>query len=427
MKFTNRIRNAIRAFTNNSIVIGRRDEDAHLLEWLGIDDDHLGKGELNEVTYFTCMKKLSETIGKLPLKYYQETSSGRSRADPDQTAYVLTMRPNNFMTPTTFWTSVEYNCQHFGNAYVWMNETYDRQNGYQLQDIWIMPSQDVEVMIDDAGIFGKKNADIYYSYTDRYTHESYVFASRKIMHFKTWLTLDGITGEPVRNILKHQISGALESQKYMNNLYSQGMTASMALQYTSDLDETKVKALQNKFQKYLTGPKNAGKVVPIPLGLTLTPLNIKLTDAQFFELKKYSALQIAAAFGIKPNQINDYEKSSYASAEMQQLDFLLDTIMPRLKLYEEEINYKALGRKAMLKDGLYFKFNEKALLRTDSKTQADILTAYVNNAIYTPNEARDYLDKEHKPEGDILVANGNYIPLSDVGKQYGVGGGEENE
>lgn len=428
MKFTDKVRNAIRAFTNTGTVqIGTRSDEEELMRWLGIDGEGLNKGELNEVTYFTCLKKLSEAIGKLPLKYYKDGETGRARADPDQAYYVLAMRPNPFMTPTTFWTSVEYNCQHHGNAYVWMNEGYSKETGFQIKDLWIMPSEDVTVLIDDKGLFGTAN-DIYYRYTDRYTHEQYVFASRKVMHFKTWLTADGILGQPVREILKHHIAGNLESQKYMSNLYKQGLTATMALQYTSDLSDEKVHKLRRKFEAYMSGPKNAGKIVPVPLGLTLTPLNVKLTDAQFFELKKYSALQIAAAFGIKPNQINDYDKSSYASAEMQQLDFLVDTIMPRLKLYEEEINFKVLGRNAMLKDGRYFKFNEKALLRTDSKTQAEILTAYVNNAIYTPNEARDYLDKERDPAGDILMANGNYIPLSAVGQQYGVspeGGSEE--
>lgn len=429
MKFTDRIRNAIRAFTNSAretVEVGTQGGYRKLMQWLGIDDEGLSRGELNEVTYFTCLKKLSETIGKLPLKYYQDVGNGKARADPDQNYYVLSMRPNNFMTPTTFWTSVEYNCQHHGNAYVWINELYTKENGYQVRDLWIMPSEDVTVLIDNKGIFGKAN-DIYYRYTDRYTHEEYVFASRKVMHFKTWLSIDGILGEPVRNILKHMVMGALQSQKYMSNLYANGMTAAMALQYTSDLEDAKVKKLRKKFEDYMSGPMNAGRIVPIPLGLTLTPLDIKLTDAQFFELKKYSALQIAAAFGIKPNQINDYDKSSYASAEMQQLDFLVDTVMPRLKLYEEEINFKMLGRKVMLKDGKYFKFNEKALLRTDSKTQADILTSFVNNAIYTPNEAREYLDKEHDANGDILMANGNYIPLKDVGKQYGITpeGGEE--
>jgi HK97 family phage portal protein len=426
MKFKDRVRNAIRAFT--TVQIGSRDDELELMRWLGIDSDGMNKGELNEVTYFTCLKKLSETIGKLPIKYYKDIGKGKARADPDQISYLLSVRPNQFITPTTFWTAIECNCQHYGNAYVWINEVYTKAAGYQVKDLWIMPSEDVTVLIDDKGIFGK-STDIYYRYTDRYTHEQYVFASRKVMHFKTWLTFDGIIGQPVREILKAHISGALESQKYMGNLYKNGMTAAMALQYTSDLEDAKVRKLQKKFETYMSGPMNAGRIVPVPLGLTLTPLNIKLTDAQFFELKKYSALQIAAAFGIKPNQINDYDKSSYASAEMQQLDFLVDTIMPRLKLYEEEINYKLLGRKVMIEEGRYFKFNEKALLRTDSKTQADILTSFVNNAIYTPNEARDYLDKEFVEEGDLLIANGNYIPLKDVGKQYGIKaeGGDRDE
>ncbi len=424
MKFWNRLRKAIRAY--NAAEVANGFDDEKLLEFLGIDRDGLNRGELNEITYFTCLKKLSETIGKMPIKYYRETESGKERADPDKAYYLLSVRPNPYMTPTTFWTSLEYNTQHHGNGYVWIEDVYDKKNGYRLRNLWIMPSEDVTVLVDDGGIFGKKN-DIYYQYTDRYTHETYVFPSRRVMHFKTWLSLDGITGEPVRSILKHEISGALESQKFMNNLYKQGLTASMALQYTADLDDKKIGALQRKFEKYMSGPKNAGRLVPVPIGLTLTPLKMNLTDAQFFELKKYTALQIAGAFGIKPDQINNYEKSSYASSEMQQLDFLVDTVLPRLKQYEEEINHKLLGAGVMIREGKYFKFNEKVLLRTDSKTQAEILASYVNNGIYTPDEARDYLDKPHMPGGDQLIVNGNYIPLTRVGEQYRGDGNENSE
>ena len=71
--------------------------------------------------------------------------------------------------------------------------------------------------------------------------------------------------------------------------------------------------------------------MPVPLGMKLTPLDIKLTDAQFFELRKHTALQIAGAFGVKPNQINDYSKSSYSNSEMQQLSFLTETMLFILK------------------------------------------------------------------------------------------------
>ena len=75
-------------------------------------------------------------------------------------------------------------------------------------------------------------------------------------------------------------------------------------------------------------------------------------------------------------------------------------------------------------DEYFYKFNEKAILRTDSKTQMENLAKAVNNGIYKPNEARDYLDLPAEKGGDILMVNGNYIPITDVGKQYEKGRGE---
>lgn len=394
-----------------------------LLEWLGIDSRN--QSLISEVTYYTCMKMLSETIGKLPLKYYQETDRGRIRAEPDEMTKLLTIRPNPIMTPTTLWSAVEMNCQHYGNAFVWMRKVFKRKKyggEYKTLDLWLMQSNYVTVLMDDVGIFGGKGK-IYYQYSDPKSGEQYLFKSEDVMHFKTWYSLDGIMGEPVRKILQDTVGGALESQNFMNRLYEQGLTASMAMQYTGDLDEVKRKQLEKKFANALTGPKNAGKVIPVPIGLELTPLKMSLTDAQFFELKKYSALQIAGAFGIKPNQINNYEKSSYANAETQQLAFLVDTMAYRLKMYEEEINYKALSGQKQ-KDGFFYKFNEKAILRADSQSQMESLTKAVNNGIYTQNEAREYLDKPAKEGGDVLMVNGNYIPITMVGKQYEKGGGD---
>ena len=236
------------------------------------------------------------------------------------------------------------------------------------------------------------------------------------------MTFDGISGMPVREILKSTVDGALESQKFMNNLYKTGLTGKAVLEYTGDLDATAKARLVKGFEEFANGSKNAGKIIPVPLGMKLVPLNIKLTDSQFFELKKYSALQIAAAFGIKPNQINDYEKSSYASAEAQNLAFYVDTLLFPLKQYEEEISFKTLSEN-FIEQGYFWKFNVGVILRADIKSQMEALSKGVNNMIYTPNEARGYLDLPAKDGGDELYANGNYIPIADVGKQY-QGGGE---
>lgn len=284
-----------------------------------------------------------------------------------------------------------------------------------------MPTKDVTVIVDDKGIFGGKGS-LYYWYSDQYSGQSYFFKSEEVLHFKTSTTFDGITGASVREVLKSTIDGALSSQQFRNKLYEGGLTARAMLQYTGDLDPKKEKALIAKFEQYATGVNNAGKFIPVPIGMKIEPLSISLTDSQYYELTKYTALQIAGAFGIKPNQINDYEKSSYSNSEMQQLSFYVDTELYTLKQYEEEINYKLLDP-SEVEAGLYYKFNENVILRTDTKSQAEILSKYVQNGIRTPNEARALLDAPDKPGGDDLMCNGNYIKLTQLGENYGKKGG----
>lgn len=146
-------------------------DDDELKEWLGITGT---KPDVEkEVTYYTCLKMLSETIGKVPLKYYQETPKGRIRAEPSKITRLLTVRPNTIMTPTTLWTTTEMNCQHYGNGYIWMRGTFEREKyggHYKVLDLWPMQANCVTVYMDDVGVFGGKGK-LYYQYNDPKTGE----------------------------------------------------------------------------------------------------------------------------------------------------------------------------------------------------------------------------------------------------------------
>lgn len=397
--------------------------DQELLQWLGIDPK-TPQSALSEVTYFTCLKILSESIGKLPVKLYQQTERGRVRAPANEALRLLTVRPNAWMTPSALVMTTEFNSQHYGNGYIAIESNIIR-NGkyggeYHITGLYPLRSDCVTTYVDDAGVIGGDG--LIYSYRDPRTGNVSVYRASEIIHIPTWYSRDGIMGEPVRNILRDTIAGASSSQRVMNRLYDQGMTASYALQYTSDLDDDRRRELEKKFANKLTGERAAGRVIPIPRSLTLTPLNTKLTDSQFFELRQYTAIQIAGAFGIRPAQINDLTKSSYASSEAQNVAFLVDTLSPRLKIWEEELNAKLL-LPSEVEDEKFFKFNERAILRTDTKTQIDAISTGVQNALYTPNEGREYLDLPAEDGGDILICNGNYIPVTQVGNQY-TGGAE---
>lgn len=390
-----------------------------LLDFLGVDRELRGSA-LSEATYFACIKVLSEAVGKLPLKVFQRNAdNGVITARGHPLYSILNNRPNRYMTSTTFWSTVEFNRNHYGNAFALIIGAGADTT------LWILPSESVSVWYDN-GCLLSNIPDIYYIYS--VGGKRYSFGSEEILHFRSSNTRDGIMGVSVREQLAGTIDGNRKAQKMLNRMYDSGFTAKAVLQYTGNLSDANAEAFTKGIEAYTKGEmKDRGieNIIPIPIGATLQPLNVKLADNQFVEVKQYSALQIASAFGIKPNQIGDYTKSSYASAEAQQLSFYVDTLLYIIKQYEEEITYKLFSSEEMIK-GYHAKFNIYAILRADMKTQIDMLSTAVNGFIYTPNEARAMLDKPAKPGGDKLVGNGTAIPIEDVGKQYTEKDGETN-
>lgn len=409
MKLSKRLKTAWKLILNKSD--RQTIELNNLYKFLGIDPEN-DERVLSEATYFACMKVLSEAIGKLPLKLLKyNAKNGVETARKHALFYLLHDRPNPYMAASTFWSTVEYNRNHYGNAYVWI------QGAGADMKLWILPSTDVEVWYDDAKILADQ-PDVYYRYSSG--GKVYQFGSEEILHFKSSNTLNGLIGVSVQDQLKMTIGGALKSQKMLNKMYESGFTAKAVLQYTGNLNDENVKAFVQGIETYARGglsDEEIKNIIPIPLGSQLTPLNVKLADNQFIEVKQYTALQIASAFGIKPYQIGDYTKSSYASAEAQQLSFYVDTLLYIIKQYEEEITYKLLSQDE-IKKGYHFKFNVAVILRADLKTQIETLSNAVSNFIYTPNEAREKLDLEAKPGGDKLLGNGASIPVELAGTQY---------
>lgn len=390
---------------------GRDIELNELYKFLGIDPKQ-SESELSEATYFACMKLLCESVGKLPLKLLRRNDrNGIETARKHPLFYIIRNRPNPYMTSTAFWSTVELNRNHHGNAYVWIQGA-----GKDLK-LWILPSEKVQVWYDDAKILADQ-PDLYYMYSAG--GKLYRFGSEEVLHFRSSNSLDGVVGVSVRDQLRSTIRGGIKSQKMLNKLYDSGFTAKAVLNYTGSLSDANVKELVRMTEAYGKGEladEGVENIIPIPIGFKLDPINIKLSDSQFIETKQYTALQIASAFGIKPHQVGDYTKSSYASAEAQQLSFYVDTLLYIIKQYEEEISYKLLSS-AETDNGYYFKFNISVILRADLATQINTLSTGVANFIYTPNEARAMLDLGSKEGGDQLIGNGSTIPVQLVGTQY---------
>jgi len=372
--------------------------------------------DLSEITYFTCLKTLGESIGKMPV-YLMDAN--KERVAGHETGRLLNVQPNSIMTPLQFFTTLEYHRNHYGNAYVLI----ERDRAARLTGLHILHPQLVQVWVNNTDSYTERR--YFYRYTDNKTGKEYWIAPDDMLHLRAWVTDDtGLVGKSVRQILAENMAGNKATQRFLNDLYRKGLTANAVIKYVGELK----KDAQDKMLKQLDAQArdDSRRLITLPIGADIQTLDLKLTDSQFYELKRYSALQVAAAFGVNPDHLNDYTKSSYNNSAMQNLQFYVNTLLYNVSLYEQEMNRKLLTEQEQMA-GKGFKFNVWVILRGDPSQQADILQKMVQSAIYSPNEARAKLDSPPCAGGDVHMVNGSYVKLEDIGKAYAGKGGDKND
>lgn len=375
-----------------------------------------GSASLKEITVYTCIKILSETLGKLPLKIYQSDGGNSQKAVNDYRYPLLKLRPNPYMSAFDFWKTNETNRNIHGNAYVYIDAATSGRNAGKIMGLYPLKSENMTVYVDDMGLLTSKNK-VWYKYRDDMGNE-YLINSDSVLHFKG-MTLNGLIGLSTIEYLRLTIENAKGSTTYLNNSYKKGMQSAGVLQYTGHLDDDGRKKLQNEFETMSSGLVNANRVSVMPLGMNYQPLALKNTDAQFLENTRLTIQQLTAAFGIKPHQVNDQTKTSYASTAEANREFYTDTLLAVLTNYEQEMDYKLFTQKE-IGSGLYVKFNADVILRADAQKRYIMYAQGVQNGILTPNECRAMEENPAKPGGDTLLGNAALAPIELIaqGKTY---------
>lgn len=405
MSFIKKIRNAAarRLAVNNAD--GSTISLSDLNDWFS-SVNRVGGPDLAEITYFTCLKILSESIGKMPV-YLMDADKNRILSH--ETTRILSVEPNEVCTPVQFFTQMEYCRNHYGNAYAYIR----RDRKAHLTGLIPLDPRMMQIWINDTDNFTQRR--YYYYYTDTRSGRTYWMRPDDILHVKSWVTdQSGLAGKSVREILATYMAGNKAAQNFLNDLYQKGMTANAVVKYVGDMSKERQKVFLQSIREQ---SQENGRMIALPVGADIQTLDLKLTDSQFYELSKYNALKIAAAFGVQPNYLNDYSKSSYANSSAQNLSFYVNTLLYNVTVYEQELNRKLLTSKEQTQS-MGFKFNVSVILRGDPSQQAEVIQKLVQAGIYSPNDALSLMDRPPCANGDVHMINGAYVKLEDIGKAY---------
>jgi len=339
-----------------------------------------------------CVEVLSNSIAKLPffvMDYNTKKHLNHSVLD------LLSVRPNEVMTPSVFKKLIE--CQRLlkGNAYIYI----ERDGHGKPQRLVPLPPDNVSIEIE-------KNF-INYIFTENNGKKT-IISGENIIHLKAY-SEDGIHGISVLERARQTIDTAGNHQSYENNFFRKNARPSGVLTIPTLLASEAKDKISDEWEKRYSGIEGMFRPAILDGGLDYKQMGISQRDSQFIESKEVSVQDICRFFNVPLYKVQA-GKQSYNSNEQNAIEYVGNTLAPIVIQYEEEFTYK-LFTDSEIRQSIEIKCNMNAELRGDYAARAQFYKSQREVGALSANDIRAYEDLESIEGGDIYLASLNYCPL----------------
>ena len=348
-------------------------------------------------TVYRCMNILSDDIAALPFQQFERLERGSRRVKPDgdsrNVAYLIEIEPNRWQTPFVFKKRLILDLLSMGNAYAWRPvSTYPEI--YHLEASKVRP------------VFDRKGNRYFQVLFDN--GEVKDIPDPEILQLMINPDKRGMFGRSVLGYASDTINRQIGANTSRNTLMGNGLLPTAILKVNGAIGE---EARQKVKESYLKSATD-GVMVQDNAIVDFKQITMNASDVQFLESIQATEVEIANYFGLPQYKLN-LGKQSYQSNEQQQLDYLGTTLNPYLVQFEQSARLKWLATEEQ--DEGFFRFERKALMQLDTKTQAEFLHTQILDGIYSPNEARAINDLEPYPGGDQHYFPGNMAVITEKG------------
>ena len=337
---------------------------------------------------FACNRVLSETLASCPIFLYEKDSKGNRVQVTDVPEYQLMhYTPNPEMTPGQFKETGMSNMNLGGN---FIAQKVFNLHGDLLE---LRPILWNRVRID----IDKDTGRLLY-FIDGKTEPK---TRDEILHIPG-LTLDGYIGVTPLTYAALTIDIGLSQDKFERNFYLNRASTSGIFQYPNELGDEAFKRLKKDIKKNYTGLSNAGVPMILEGGGQFKEVTMKLTDAQFLESKRFRIEDVCRIFRIPLHLVQDLTRSTNNNIEHQSLEFIVYTMLPWFKRWEENLNLQLLSTESKRKNR-YFEFKVDALLRGDAQTRASAYAQGRQWGWLSVNDIRRLENMDPIENGDIYL------------------------
>lgn len=213
---------------------------------------------------------------------------------------------------------------------------------------------------------------------------------------------------PIRNEVAADVSAA----RYTLNILRKGLRPGGILSPTEgDLDEAGWERLKGQIQQANVGAENAGRLLALPAGFKFERDFVTPRDMDFVSLRKFAREAAAAAFGVAPMMIQNFDSATYANSEQQLRAFWDYSGKPLLWKLFGALNEHWIHPEVSAEISL-----EPDLVGIDAqidseKSRVQNVTTLLTGGVITINEARSKMGYARLPDGDKLLVQGALTPM----------------
>ncbi|MEW9838228.1 phage portal protein [Mesorhizobium marinum] len=322
-----------------------------------------------------CVNIISGTVGTLPLDLIRRVSEKeRQPAAGHSLRKVLTVKPNQWQTPSEFRRMMQAHLLLRGNAYA--------------LKVWLAGNVVALVPIhpDRVSVEQKRDMTIEYRVTSS-DGKFRLLTAKDVFHLRG-MSLDGVKGLSVLSHMRESIGLAIQSEQAGARAMKTGSFLGGVIEHPQKMSPEAHGRLKGDWDEKYAGAQNAGKTPILEEGAKYSSIGLSGKDLQFLEQRDFQRYDIAMFFGVPPHMLGATEKqTSWGSGiEQQGIGFVTYTLNDWLKTWEEAIKRDLIAEREW--ETLDARFYTQGLMRGDVTSRTAYYVAARQWGWLNPNEIR---------------------------------------
>jgi len=352
---------------------------------------------LKNATVWACVQYRSAALAQLPWRVMREDPKrGCVPAPTNPVDWLLWKRPNPEMGAFAFRQTLMAWKLLYGNAYA----EIERDNRGAAYALWPLHPNRVKPFRRDTGELAYRvwNAD----------GGGYVeLDAMDVFHVRG--LGDGVLGKSVIDYAAESIGWARATEIFGATFFGEGMNPSGVVEVAKGLSPSALAVLREELRRLYAGPRGERTVI-LDAGTKFSRLAMPMDEAQFIETRQHQVEEICRWFNTPPHKVMHLLRATFSNIEHQSIEVVVDCVMPDVKVFEEEADYKCFGPQN--RGGFYTKMNLRALLRGDNASRAQFYKDMTGIGVMSINEVREAEDMNPiGPDGDARFVPANMMTL----------------